>query len=182
MEYVILGLLLMADMSLYELNHQFKQGISLFYSASLGSLQKALQGLLSKAWVTCTEVTDRGRHKKVYAIAEAGREAFFAWMNAEIPIQKLEVVTLSKVFFMGYISDPADRRRILTEMIKKVDLVLEELTSTARAVDGMTLPQQYASIFHYQRKTLDYGIGAHSFARDWCIQMLAELDDDQENT
>lgn len=178
MEYVILGLLLMADMSLYELNHQFKQGISLFYSASLGSLQKALAGLLSKGWVTCTEVTDKGRHKKIYAITPAGQEAFGAWMDAGIPIQKLGVVALSKVFFLGYIEDPAHRRRILQEMLAKVDQVLADLTATEEQINALTLPPEYAAIFHYQRKTLTYGIGAHRFARDWCRQMLAELDAD----
>ena len=41
MENVILGLLIIQSLTLYELNRAFKQGISMFYSASYGSLQVA---------------------------------------------------------------------------------------------------------------------------------------------
>jgi len=50
MENVILGLLMIQSLTLYELNQSFKQGISMFYSASFGSLQAAVKSLLSKGW------------------------------------------------------------------------------------------------------------------------------------
>ena len=56
MANVILGLLLLAPMSLYDLIKAFEQGISLFYSASSGSIKRALDGLLKKGYIVVADV------------------------------------------------------------------------------------------------------------------------------
>ncbi len=48
MENVVLGLLIIQSLTLYDLNRAFKQGISLFYSASFGSLQIAVKNCLTR--------------------------------------------------------------------------------------------------------------------------------------
>src|SRR5512139_1502134 len=101
MEHVVLGLLMIQSLTIYGLNRAFKQGISLFYSASYGSLQTAVKNLLGKGWIVFEERVDHGRNKKVYSITEQGRRAFYEWMLEEIPANKLEVTALSKVFFLG---------------------------------------------------------------------------------
>ena len=47
MSHVILGLLMLWPQSLYELTKNFEAGVSLFYSASTGSIKRALDGLLA---------------------------------------------------------------------------------------------------------------------------------------
>jgi len=39
-----------------------------------------------------------------------------------------------------------------------------------------TIPKSYENIFHYQVKSLDYGIKAHSFSREWFEEILKSLE------
>ncbi len=176
MEYVILGLLLQQTMTLYEMNREFKHNISLFYSASLGSLQAAVKGLLSKGWITFEEQVDRGRNKKIYTITENGRAAFHAWMQSETPLNKLEVVGLSKVYFLGQIEDDELKKQILREIIQKIELVESQLLQMNLEIGKFEIPPDYRTIARYRVKTLDYGIQAHTFAREWFVELLKELE------
>jgi PadR family transcriptional regulator, regulatory protein AphA len=167
MEFVILGLLMMRSQTVYELNQCFKEGISLFYSASYGSLQTALKKLLDKEWVEFSEEVENGRHKKVYAVLPAGREAFADWMHGETPDNKLEVTSLSKMYFLGLIESEEDKRTILREITEKTEKALGGLEALDRQLELIEVPEDFRDIFRYQRKTLEYGIGAHRFARDF---------------
>ena len=69
MEFIILGILLFKDMTIYEINTSFKKGLFLIYSASYGSLQNAVKKLLKKEFITFRETVENGRNKKIYSIA-----------------------------------------------------------------------------------------------------------------
>lgn len=176
MEFVILGLLMIRSQTVYELNQSFKTGVSLFYSASYGSLQTALKKLLEKGWVSFSEEVENGRHKKVYAVQPAGKEAFAAWMKSETPDSKLEVTALSKMYFLGLVTDAGERRDILREITDKTEQALAGLEALNRELGQMEVPEAYRGLFRYQLKTLEYGIGAHRFARDWFAKELKELE------
>lgn len=176
MEFVILGLLMMRSQTVYELNQSFKSGISLFYSASYGSLQTALKKLLEKGWVAFSEELENGRHKKVYMALPSGREAFMGWMRSETPDSKLEVTALSKMFFLGLIDGAEEKRAILREITEKTEKALSGLEALDRELERIEVPEDYRDIFRYQRKTLEYGIGAHRFARDWFSRELDVLE------
>lgn len=175
MEHVVLGLLIFQGMTLYEINQAFKQGISMFYSASYGSLQVAVKNLLGKGLIIFEEKVDKGRNKKVYTITEQGREAFFQWMRDEIPVSKLEVTGLSKVFFLGYIEDVEQKKQILREILKKIEMVEAELNSINEQIQQMQIAEPLREIAKYRWKTLDYGQKAHAFAREWFTALLEEL-------
>lgn len=176
MENVVLGLLIIQSLTLYELNRAFKQGISMFYSASYGSLQIAVKNLVDKGLIVFEEKVDRGRNKKVYNITASGREAFYRWMTAEIPVNKLEVTALSRVFFLGLIPDSGGRKQIVLEILSKIDLVQAGLSELSTEIRRTEIPPEYSGIFYYQLKTLDYGQQAHVFAREWFQGLLEELD------
>lgn len=175
MEYVILGLLIIQSLTLYDLNQAFKQGISMFYSASYGSLQVTLKNLLAKGLVVFEEKVEKGRNKKVYSITPAGKQAFYGWMLDEIPVNKLEVTALSKVYFLGLIDSSAQKRQIVQEIIRKIDQVQVELDTMNENLSQMAVPPAYQEIFRYQIKTLDYGRQAHIFAGEWFQGLLREL-------
>jgi PadR family transcriptional regulator, regulatory protein AphA len=176
MENVVLGLLIIQSLTLYELNQAFKQGISMFYSASYGSLQIAVKNLLSKEMIVFKERVDRGRNKKIYSITEHGREAFYQWMLDEIPINKLEVTALSKVFFLGLIQNVEQRKQIVLEILNKIQLVQDELSKMHEEISRIEIPTSYRGILKYQLKTLDYGLNAHSAAREWFLAVLDDLE------
>ena len=85
MQYVILGLLLSGPLSLYDLRKRFAAGISLFYSASLGSLQRALQNLAADGLVIGIEVAGDRRGKKLYSVTDTGMQRWREWLAAPIP-------------------------------------------------------------------------------------------------
>ncbi len=176
MENVVLGLLIIKSLTLYELNQAFKQGISMFYSASYGSLQIAVKNLLNKGMIVFEEKVDKGRNKKIYSITEQGREAFYQWMLGEIPVNKLEVTALSKVYFLGLIQNVEQRKHIVLEILSKIQLVQDELSKMEDEIRRIEIPASYRDILNYQLKTLDYGLKAHSSAREWFLALLNEME------
>lgn len=176
MEHVVLGLLMIQNLTLYGLNQSFKQGISMFYSASYGSLQVAVRNLLGKGWIVFEEQVDHGRNKKVYSLTEAGRRAFYDWMLEEIPANKLEVTALSKVFFLGLVPSREQKRQIVQEILNKIELVESELSQLDQELRRYELPEAFQEIFIYQQQTLDYGIQSHRFARTWFRALLEEVE------
>lgn len=179
MEFVVLGLLMLRELTIYELNQEFKQGISLFYSASYGSLQAAVKHLLEKQLVVFEERVEHGRNKKIYRITPQGREVFYAWMLEEIPPTKLEVLGLAKVYFLGLLTDPELQKRVLREIIAKIDLAANQLAQLNDELARLVLPEEVRKVAHYRIKTLGYGIGSHRFAREWFAALLREIEEGQ---
>lgn len=176
MEYVVLGLLMIQSMTLYELNQAFKHGISLFYSASYGSLQAAVKSLLGKGLIVFEEKVESGRNKKIYSITEAGKRAFSAWMREEVPASKLEVAALSRVFFLGLVPDAEERKQIVAGIVRKIEAAQAELEQMDAEIRRAEIPERYQGILKFQLKTLDYGIQAHAFGRQWFQGLLDELE------
>lgn len=164
---VILGLLLLAPQTLYELKKQFEAGVSLFYSASAGSIRTALLGLLDRGLVTVTEHVENGRNKKTYAITDAGRAEFERWMSEPITGGNVEVAALSRVFFLGLLPDPAARAAILDGIVERTEADLAGLEAYAARLDAAEIPEHWREAFTHQRATLDYGIVQHRTALEW---------------
>jgi DNA-binding PadR family transcriptional regulator len=175
MEHVVLGLLMIQSLTLYDLYRAFTQGISMFYSASYGSLQVAVRNLLKKGLVVYEEKVDKGRNKKVYSITDQGRSAFYAWMLSEIQPNKLEVIALSRVYFLGLLPSLEQRRQVVLEILKGIDLAQRQLGEVSSEYSRLEVPDLYKEILKYQLATLDYGVQAHVFARGWFQALLQEL-------
>lgn len=175
MEYVILGLLILKPQTLYRLNKAFEQSISLFYSASYGSLQAAIKKLLKKEYIDYEEVIENGRNKKIYYSSSKGQEAFYQWMKDEIRENKLEVEALSKVFLLGMMEEKEEKRKIVRDIIEKNQRAKEELMVIQERV-GDRGSSSHNRVSYYKRKTLDYGIESYSFAIHWFQQLLQEIE------
>lgn len=172
MQYVILGLLLLGPQSLYDLHKQFGQGVSLFYSASFGSIQRALQQLVAQRLVTVADAPDDRRGRKLHTITAAGRAAWREWMLSPVAGKDVETTMLSKVFLTGFL--PAeDRAEVVSRLRTRVDAELDGLEAARQAIDSQSIPAEYAEIFAYQRATLDYGIRAHRLATEWLAELAA---------
>ncbi len=159
MEYVILGFLMMRDLSQYDILKALQREVSPFYSASLGSIQTRLKKLEKEGYVTCMKIIENGRAKNVYSINHAGREHFNNWMMDEVDESKLEAQISSKVFFLG-LMDREQRVVIIDGFINVLDSILEkfeavnvEAVNTVNAVED-----KYKEIFYYQLKTLNLGL------------------------
>ncbi len=163
---VILGLLLLGPQTLYSLNKQFEQGISLFYRASYGALQSALTALLTKEQITFVEGIENGRNKKIYSITDSGRAAFTEWMRAPVTGGNIEVTALSKLYLLGLVDDD-ERAAVLDELVSAIERETMALEEFEAQVDSLEVPEEYAQVYRYRRATLDYGLMAHRTGLEW---------------
>lgn len=167
MSNVVLGLLMLAPHTIYALNKQFEQTISLFYRASLGSLRSALTGLLERGEVEFDELVENGRAKKVYRVTGAGRATFLAWLTGPIRGSDLETAALSKLFFLGLLPDAAARRAVLDDIVERAAAAAATLERYDAQLDDLDVPPQFAELLRYQRATLVYGLGSHRYGLEF---------------
>ncbi|MDO5498739.1 MAG: helix-turn-helix transcriptional regulator [Propionibacteriaceae bacterium] len=166
MAHVILGLLLLRSMSLYDLIRAFEAGVSLFYSASSGSIKRALDGLLVSGRVEVESVDAGARGRKVYRVTAEGRAAFGAWMHSELTEASVETAALSRLYFLGLI-DAAERPQVLDLIEARIAGDLARLEALADLVNGTDVPPELGHVARYQKATLAYGLESHRFALDW---------------
>lgn len=174
MAHVILGLLLIAPRSLYDLVKGFEAGVSLFYSASTGSIKRALDGLLAQGLIEADGTTPGPRGRKAYRVTAAGRREFHAWMTGEPAGTDLETAALSRLFFLGLL-EPADRADVLGRITARIEADLARLTALGERLDTAAVPAGQRDVAAFQLATLDYGIAAHRQALDWFRERLASL-------
>ncbi len=167
---VILGLLLLGPSTLYSLKKQFENGVSLFYSASLGSLGTALSSLLAKGLVEVADSVENGRSKKTYSVTARGRAAFIEWMVEPITQRDLETVALSKLYFFGSLS-PDDRSLAHERIEERLAADEAELTQLSQQLDGMEVAEEHRAILFYRRQVLEYGLRSHAMARSFFAQL-----------
>ena len=166
MAHVILGLLLIAPMSLYDLVKGFEAAVSLLYSASSGSIRRALETLLNAGLIEVDHVEPGARGRKVYRVTEAGRADFHAWMTGPMAGPDAEAAVLPRLFFLGLL-DPAERAEVVGRMSARVEKDLAQFEALDERLDAEEVPEGYADVAAFQRATLDYGVAAHRFALGW---------------
>ncbi len=166
MKLVILGLLLLQPMSLYDLHKSFQAGVSLFYSASFGALQRALTQLVAEGLVVAVPQPGDPRGKKLHSITDAGRAAWHDGMLAPLPASGVETAILARVFFLGLLDD-ADRAAVTALCRERVASDLAELRAAAVELDALDIPPEFVAAFRYQRATLDYGVRSNEVAAEW---------------
>lgn len=171
MQNVILGLLLLSPMSLYDVHRAFTQGISLFYSASFGSIQRALHQLLDAGLVTAEAEPGNPRGKKLHTITPAGRQTWAEWMREPVTGGGAETTILARVFFLGLVEDNAERAAIIATLRQRVAADLAELRAAAEGLDAQVFAAQFAGVFEFQRATLDYGLRSHELALVWLDEL-----------
>ncbi len=175
MENIILGLLMLKEMTIYEMNASFQQGLSLIYSASYGSLQNATKKLLNTNLIDFTANVENGRNKKIYKITEKGISAFFSWMYGEISANKLEVSMLSKIFFLGLIDSHEGKQEIIQGIMDVTTSETQKLEAVREGLSGLELSDEQNDIAKYQFKTLDYGIMSHHAGLEWLKKSFGDL-------
>lgn len=176
MELVVLGLLMMKNLTLYDLRKSFERGISLFYSASFGSIQFALKKLLKDGAITVASAVAGGRYKKTYAITSKGRAAFLAWMHsADIPESKLDTIALTKLYFLGLLPGREDRKIVLGTITNRVAESYHALSAMNAALNAQVHVEEVDSPTYYQLRSLDYGVTMMRHSLAWYEKELARL-------
>jgi DNA-binding PadR family transcriptional regulator len=165
MAHVILGLLLIAPQSFYDLIKAFESGVALFYSASSGSIKRALDGLLARGFIEVASV-EGGRGRKLYRVTDTGREEFRTWMKAEPAGPDLETAALARLYFLGLL-DHSERVPVLHRITARIETELATLTDLDERLDTVSIPEEHRDIATHQRAALDYGIASGRFMLAW---------------
>lgn len=173
MAHVILGFLILTNQSLYDLIKSFQSGVSLFYSASSGSIKRALDGLLANGLIEIASVEDGARGKKIYRVTEAGRRDFHRWMTADLTLANAESEMLSRLYFMGLV-DPSRHDQVLGPIVVRLKAELAQLSSLHERLARQEIPERFQEVVDHQRRTLDYGIASHRFTLDWLHDQYGE--------
>ena len=170
LEYIILGFLLCSNMSGYDIKRSMGHSIAYFYDASFGSIYPMLKKMKRDGTVTMTETAESGKPRKEYAITEAGREAFFRWLDQPITLNRAKHDQLVRIFFYRFL--PKERAiQLIQEFIGTVRGEIAELS----ALRGKVKP--YAGTF--EMATLDYGTEYYQFTADWCEKFIKQLSRDE---
>lgn len=175
MAHVILGLLMIRPQSLYDLVKNFEAAVSLFYSASSGSIRRALETLLTRDLIEVDQVEPGARARKAYRVTEAGRQEFRSWMTGPVTGPDAEAAALPRLFFLGLL-EPGERREVLPRVTARIQEDLARLEALDERLDAEPVPEGYDDVVRYQRATLDYGIAGHRFALDWFRAASERLD------
>ncbi|GGO32021.1 PadR family transcriptional regulator [Micromonospora parathelypteridis] len=166
MAHVILGLLLIAQQSFYDLIKGFEAGVAHFYSASSGSIKRALDTLLARGLIEVASIEAGGRGRKVYRVTDAGRQAFHTWMTEELTGSSLETAALSRLYFLGLL-EPVERVPVLRRITARIEVDLAGLSTLDKHLNNLDISAEHRDLATHQRATLDYGIAAHRFTLNW---------------
>lgn len=175
MEFVILGLLAISDLTIYEINKSFNMGISRFYSQSYGGIQNGIKKLLKSQSISYIETKENGRNKKVYSITDRGREELQTLMFNPVPDKKKEANILTKLYFLGLISDKEKKRAIVTNIIDAYKNGIEEFNRIMDEIMAYDIPEEYSDIFKYQKKTLELGLYCAKREINWFYELLEDI-------
>ncbi|WP_308799982.1 PadR family transcriptional regulator [Agromyces silvae] len=172
MRFLILGVLLEGALSLYDVHKRFTGGISLFYAASFGSIQRALEQLESLGWATSAAEEGSARRKRLYTVTSTGRDAWREWMLAPLTGSDPEPTMLARVYLLGSLPQ-VDRAGCIAELRRRIDTDAAALEDLAARLSETHVPESLDEIARYRRATLDYGIRSHALAAAWLAELAA---------
>ena len=177
MEFVILGLLSLQAMTVYEINKALERGVSLFYSASFGSINAAIGKMLEKGWISVQEKVENGRNKKIFHLTLAGRKAFQDWLISDIEAEKVKDPGLTRLYFMGF-SDPQERIRVLEAHIQNLRQILGKLDLIHQQAANLHIAPELQTKATFQLLTLQYGRDYYAFNIRWYETLVESLKQD----
>lgn len=179
-DYIILGLLILSNRTIYQLRSRIDKGLNLMYSSSTGSIQAAIRKLLNNGYIDYRDIQDNGKKKKEYYITETGRQEFHKWINSPVDSAGLKCPELSKIYFMGFSEQENRSKNILkyiSELKNKYDslnLICDESELFIRSNDYERLDKEAKDIVFYQLASARFGRDIMSFTIEWYENLLNE--------
>ncbi|QVQ51738.1 PadR family transcriptional regulator [Spiractinospora alimapuensis] len=176
MKFLILGLLLTHSMSLYELHARFASGLGHIYSASYGSIHRALRQLHEAGDVMLVSDSVAPRNAKRYTATDQGRQAWRDWMRNPLRTEDSEASMLARVLLLGCLDSPAERETVLRALHTRALVDLQELRSIDPALSHATdhHPPHSRPGLHYSRVTLDYRLRTAQGTVTWLERLISE--------
>lgn len=190
MKYIILGLLLNEEMTIYEMIVTIKKFMGSICSASTGSIKSAISLLMTQEAITVHDEHENGRDKKVYAITEIGRIDFNNWMAFPMQTGKSKNMELGKLFFLGLV-DVKTAKSGIANYIEQLSHEYQELNQLKNyqeikgqldvvgknQVQDVTVKDDLDKKVKYQLLTLKYGMDALAFEIEWYKKLYKDMEE-----
>ncbi|KOX28748.1 PadR family transcriptional regulator [Saccharothrix sp. NRRL B-16348] len=160
----------------YELAQRFEKSIGFFWAATHQQIYRTLKRMVGLGWVSCHEVAQDGRpDKKVYEVAEAGREELARWLAAPGEPETIRHDLSVKV--RG--ASSGDAKALIGEVARHRDLHAERL-DVYLAIEKKDFPDPSALSGRplHQYLVLRGGIRAERALVEWCDEVLAAMRED----
>ncbi len=176
MNELILGLLLINNLTSYEIKKALKNGMSMIASDSMGAIHISIKKLLKSNYITVEECTNNGRLKKIYSITNEGRKYFELWVNSSIEVSSKRNSELRKLFFMAF-SDEENRKLRIEKYIDDIKFEKYKLEQIKEhSINKLNkLPDEYKEIAFFQMQTIQYGLDCLDFDIAWYQSLLSKL-------
>lgn len=134
LDRALLGFLVQSPRHGYELYATFRRELGDIWQAGRSQVYALLHRLAGQGLVQATPVLQEGRPpRRVYALTDAGRIAFLAWLHAPVPhMRDIRVELLAKLYFCRLL-DPDATADLLARQIALCRRRLEALDAAALA-------------------------------------------------
>lgn len=169
---IILGLLSIRPMTIYELRQTMLNSTAMFYNTSIGSIHPACKKLLQIGQISCKNISEGQRIKKVYKITEAGRQSYQDWLQSPLGISKIKDELLLRIFFFADIKSDQDWQSVLNGYLDEVRKTISELSKRKKEITDMDIPDEYQRKIFFQITTLDFGYEYYQFLEKWLTNLI----------
>ena len=171
LEYIILGFLMKEEMSGYDLKQWMANCTSYFFDASFGSIYPALKRLEEKGYISCHEVVESSKFKKLYAITDMGNAHFLSWLEKPIVFSKTKQEHLVYFYFYQYLSKEKAILNLKT-FIAEVESCFNQLNKEKSDVEMTYDVNQFTFVY----STMVYGVHYYQFIMNWCNNLLKQME------
>jgi len=205
MEIIILGLLVIKNLTIYEMRKLIETYFSSMCSNSTGSIQTTVKKLLSNGYIIFNEFVENSINKKVYEVTPEGR-AYFKSKITEPMQDKEKSIELGKLYYMGFLTKEERLESISSYIsdLKKEKEKLELIRFSGANIDTETLVENnikllkenntldlfknmlpnelihegIQDIAFFQFATLELGIARISFLISWYESLKKKVEED----
>ncbi|MCB8976323.1 MAG: PadR family transcriptional regulator [Ardenticatenaceae bacterium] len=176
LKHAILGFLSFKPLSGYDLKKAFDRSVSHFWPADQSQIYRTLKQLHKEGFIT-KQVIPREEQLdiKVYEITEAGREELRHWLATPLPLAETREPALIQLYF-GFVLEDDQVRHLLQTAVAQIDQTLEELQAVYGEVTSQEVADGVKRPFFYSMLTLEYGIQANLWQRNWLQSIIERID------
>jgi DNA-binding PadR family transcriptional regulator len=174
LDKIILGFLLIRDLTVYDVRKAMEHAVNHFYSSSLGSINPAMKKLESMQLVHCREMVEHGRLKKVYSITRKGRAEYQEWQKEPIGMGRIKEEVLVRLYFMGD-AEPDTRHSLIRSYIDQLKVQQSGLEEIVRSSEETEVPESMKDRYQFQLSTVQFGIAYYQFAAEWFENLLKKI-------
>jgi DNA-binding PadR family transcriptional regulator len=151
----------------YEIKQLVDVSTRFFWAASYGQIYPELRRLEQAGLIVGEDDPTGGRKRRAYSLTDEGHAALDEWLRSDAePTYELRDESLLKLFFSSGLPK-VERLRILRRMRERHQAVVDGLRSVEDAA---------AAAGGAPHTTLQFGLGLHSWAVDWCRRHEEELE------